>query len=66
MIYIVSGGGGAALYGAATNLSDATTFTDKFNGSTHSLTLCEVNRNEFKLSQISEDGELIDSFKIQK
>jgi acid phosphatase type 7 len=66
VIYMVSGAGGAALYGAAPQLPDATNFIDKFNSSTHSLTLCEVNHNELKLSQISEDGTLIDSFKIQK
>ncbi len=66
VIYIVSGAGGAALYGAAPNLPGATNFIDKFNASTHSLTLCEFKQNELKLSQISEDGQLIDSFKIQK
>jgi acid phosphatase type 7 len=66
VIYMVSGAGGAALYGAAPQLPNATNFTDKFNSSTHSLTLCEINRGELKCSQIDEDGKIIDSFKIQK
>jgi predicted phosphodiesterase len=66
VIYIVSGGGGAALYGSAASLPESFNFIDKFDAKTHSMTLCEVKQKEFKLSQISEDGKIIDSFKIQK
>jgi len=65
VIYIVSGAGGAALYGSMQN-PDPAGFTDKFNSSTHSLTLCDVNQNKLTLSQISEDGKVLDSFKIEK
>ena len=66
VIYIVSGGGGAALYGSAPESNDRANFTDKFISSTHSLTFCDTNQNKLKVSQVSEDGQVLDSFKIEK
>ena len=67
VIYIVSGAGGAALYGAMESPnSDHISFTDKFDSSTHSFTFCDFNQNTLSCSQISEDGTILDSFKIEK
>lgn len=66
VIYIVSGAGGAALYGSTPVLTDPTNFTDKFDASVHSFSLCEIDKNELKYSQISEDGHTLDTFKIKK
>ncbi len=77
VIYIVSGGGGAGLYGAADEgkssrkLPDRSTtvqrvFTNKFIASTHSLTLCDVDNSKLIVKQISEDGQVLDSFIIDK
>lgn len=72
VIYIVSGGGGAALYGSIketkgnVETADQVTFTDKFIAFTHSLTLCEVSGQTFTLSQISEDGKVLDRIYITK
>ncbi len=67
VIYIVSGAGGAALYGAMEKASsDHVNFTDKFNASTHSLTLLDINQNKLTYSQVSEDGKILDTFKIEK
>jgi len=77
VIYIVSGGGGASLYAS---LADSPSrkklstspdilkkaFTDKFDASTHSLTVCQVDNHKLSVKQISEDGKEIDSFVIEK
>ncbi len=66
VIYIVSGAGGAALYGSTTVLPDGMNFTSKVDASVHSFSLCEIDQNELKFSQISEDSKVLDSFKIKK
>jgi hypothetical protein len=66
VIYIVSGAGGAALYGSAPDTSSHANFTDKFISSTHSLTFCDIKLNKLTVSQVSEDGQVLDSFKIEK
>jgi acid phosphatase type 7 len=64
IIYIVTGAGGAGLYGSNPSLQK--TFTDKFISSTHSLTICDVNGSILTVRQISEDGDLLDHFSIKK
>ncbi len=65
IIYVVSGAGGAALYGSMEN-PDRAGFTNEFVSSTHSLTYLDINQNKLIYSQISEDGKVLDSFKIEK
>ncbi len=68
VIYIVSGAGGAGLYGCLQdkNPSVQKTFTDKFISSTHSFTICDVNSSMLTVRQISEDGVLLDHFSVKK
>jgi predicted phosphodiesterase len=64
IIYLVSGGGGASLYPSA-ETKDPTAkrvFTDKFISNTHSFTVLDVSVSSLKVSQISEDGAVLDSF----
>jgi acid phosphatase type 7 len=66
-IYVVSGGGGANLYKVAPGESESKNdFMDKLNASTHSLTECEVKGTTLNIKQVSEDGDVIDSFQVTK
>lgn len=65
VIYIVSGGGGAMLYPRAQAGHDDE-FIDKFIDSSHSFTICDVNKNQFKLTQLSDSGTVLDQFEISK
>ncbi len=75
IIYIVTGGGGADLvnpelsgkpgkweYGPARPVS----FTQKLVSNRHSFTLVEAEFNKLRLSQIDEDGKLVDQIQITK
>ncbi|MBZ0185769.1 MAG: hypothetical protein K8F91_05900, partial [Candidatus Obscuribacterales bacterium] len=66
VIYIVSGAGGAPLYSRIEKTPGQKSFTSVFSGNLHSYTFCTVNGKVLKISQISEDGEEIDSFSIEK
>jgi hypothetical protein len=68
VIYIVSGAGGATLYSPAQQAEPATwqPFTDKFVSKVHSLSLVDIDGKTFRLKQISETGEVVDSFRISK
>jgi 3',5'-cyclic AMP phosphodiesterase CpdA len=68
VIYIVSGGGGAALYDPAQMHEPATwqAFTDKFISDVHTFSQVEINGRTFVLKQISETGKELDSFRIAK
>ena len=68
VIYIVSGAGGATLYSPAQQAEPATwqPFTDKFVSKVHSLSLVDIDGKTFRLKQISETGETVDSFRISK
>ena len=68
IIYIVSGAGGAKLYPGA-DAKDHTLkryFTDKFVSDTHSFTILDLASTSLTVEQISENGTLLDSFKINK
>ena len=41
-------------------------FTDKFISNTHSFSLVDIDAKSFRFRQISETGEELDSFRIQK
>jgi len=68
IIYVVSGAGGAPLYPSVQSQNPffQKTFTDRFIGTIHSFTLCEVEASTVNLSQISEDGNVLDHFSIKK
>jgi hypothetical protein len=68
VVYIVSGGGGAGLYNPEQQADPASwqTFTNKFISQVHSLSVVDVEGKTFRLKQISETGDVVDSFKIAK
>jgi 3',5'-cyclic AMP phosphodiesterase CpdA len=68
VIYIVSGAGGAGLYNPEqqTDPTSWQTFTNKFVSQVHSLSLVDVEGKTFKLKQVSENGDVVDSFRIAK
>ena len=68
VIYIVSGGGGAGLYNPEQQADPASWqgFTDKFISQVHSLSVVDIDGKTFRLKQVSETGELVDSFRIAK
>jgi len=68
VIYIVSGGGGAELYNPEQQIDPGSwqTFTDKFISQVHSLSVIEVEGKTFRLKQVSETGQTVDSFRISK
>lgn len=68
VLYIVTGAGGARLYGSIQESHPLIekTFTDKFISDVHSFSLCDINASTFSLSQISEDGKVLDHFIITK
>jgi len=68
VIYIVSGAGGAGLYNPEQQKDPASwqAFTDKFISEVHSLSVVDVEGKTFRLKQVSETGETVDSFRITK
>jgi 3',5'-cyclic AMP phosphodiesterase CpdA len=68
VIYVVSGAGGASLYNPEQQTDPASWqgFTDKFISQVHSLSVVDINGKTFRLKQISETGEVMDSFQIVK
>ena len=68
VIYIVSGGGGAALYNPEQQKDTASwqPFTSKFLSEQHSFSMVDVEGKVFRLKQISDTGEELDSFRITK
>jgi hypothetical protein len=68
VIYIVSGSGGASLYNPEqqTDPGSWQGFTDKFISSVHSLSVVDIDGRTFRLKQVSETGEVVDSFQIAK
>ena len=68
VIYITSGAGGAGLYSVAMQAdpSQWKEFTYKFFSEQHSLSVIDVNGKTFRLRQISDTGNEVDSFQIEK
>jgi 3',5'-cyclic AMP phosphodiesterase CpdA len=68
VIYIVSGAGGADLYNPEqqTDPKSWQEFTDKFVSQVHSLSVIDIDGKTFRLKQVSETGETVDSFRIAK
>jgi hypothetical protein len=68
VIYIVSGAGGAELYNPEQQTDPAgwQPFTDKFISQVHSLSVIDIEGRTFRLKQVSETGETVDSFRISK
>ena len=68
VIYIVSGAGGAELYNPEQQVDPASWqgFTDKFISQVHSLSVVDIDGKTFRLKQVSETGETVDSFQIVK
>jgi hypothetical protein len=68
VIYIVSGAGGAGLYNPEQQKDPGSwqAFTDKFISEVHSLSVVDIDGKTFRLKQVSETGESVDSFRITK
>jgi acid phosphatase type 7 len=68
VLYIVSGAGGAELYNPEqqTDPGSWQTFTNKFVSQVHSLSVVDIGGKTFRLKQVSETGETVDSFRISK
>jgi hypothetical protein len=68
VIYIVSGAGGAELYNPEQQTDPASwqPFTDKFISQVHSLSVIDVEGKTLRLKQVSETGEIVDSFRVAK
>ena len=68
VIYIVSGAGGAGLYNPEQQTDPASwqAFTDKFISQVHSMSVVDIDGKMFRLKQVSETGEVVDTFRIAK
>lgn len=68
VIYIVSGAGGAELYNPEQQVDPDSwqTFTNKFISQVHSLSVVDVEGKTLRLKQVSDTGEVVDSFRIAK
>ena len=66
VIYIVTGGGGASLYGMGMRPEDKPNFTQIFRGDCHSFTICDVDGDRLTLEQVSDQGESMDKITIVK
>jgi hypothetical protein len=68
VIYLVTGAGGAGLYNPeqTDDPSSWLEFTAKFQSKVHSLTVTDVDGRTAKFRQISQSGDVLDSFTITK
>jgi acid phosphatase type 7 len=68
VLYIVSGAGGAEIYNPEQQADPASwqTFTNKFISQVHSLSVVDIDGKKLRLEQVSETGEVVDSFRITK
>jgi len=68
VIYVVSGAGGAELYNPEMQKTPEAwqPFTEKFISEVHSFTQVDIDGKKMKVKQISETGEEVDSWQIQK
>ncbi|MDX2106143.1 MAG: metallophosphoesterase [Candidatus Melainabacteria bacterium] len=65
VLYIVSGGGGASLYRRAPFLPKESEACHKFIHGMHSFTFCNIDDKTLSVSQISDDGKVLDQFKVE-
>jgi predicted phosphodiesterase len=67
-IYIVTGAGGAELYSVGMQKQPETwqPFTNKFVSEIHSFTVVDIDGKNMKVKQISETGEQLDTWHIDK
>lgn len=65
VLYIVSGGGGASLYRRAPFLPKESEACHKFIHGTHSFTFCDIKDKIMTVRQISDDGAILDQFKVE-
>lgn len=68
VLYLITGGGGAGLYNPEQQDDPASLqpFTVKFVSKVHSLTEAEVHGRTLKFHQISDQGDVVDSFTVTK
>jgi hypothetical protein len=68
VIYIISGAGGAELYSPDMQDDPKTwqSFTDKFVSQVHSLSVVDIKGKSLLLKQVSDNGGVLDSFRISK
>ena len=62
VIYVVTGGGGARLYGSQDDLPGIK-FIDKFRGDVHSFSVCDINGDTMTVRQISDEAGRLTSFR---
>jgi Icc-related predicted phosphoesterase len=68
VIYIVTGAGGAGLYNPEMQTMPETwqPFTNKFISQIHTFTVVDIDGKKMKVKQISETGEQVDAWQINK
>jgi hypothetical protein len=68
VLYLITGAGGAGLYDPGQTDAPSTwlEFTAKFKSNMHSLTAALIDGRTAKFQQISEHGDVLDSFTITK
>ncbi|SRR5579884_147447 len=68
ILYLVTGGGGAGLYDPdqQNDRSSWQEFTARFFSNQHSFTLVNVNGKKLDLTQVAEDGALLDRLTVSK
>lgn len=67
-IYLITGGGGAKLFGQEEEDSPQKwqPFTAKYIADTHSITICDINNNTLTVRQLTTDGKEVDRFQVTK
>ncbi len=65
VIYVITGAGGAHLYGVKQQ-TEKVDFIDKFNGEVHSFTTCDINGDTMDVRQLNDEGVPLDEFKLTK
>ena len=66
VIYVVTGAGGAKLHTTSAPVGNLEPFTDKIIADRFSFTVVDMDSNTMIVRQISEDGEEIDRFTVNK
>lgn len=68
IIYLITGGGGAKLFGQEEESQPHKwqQFTAKYLADTHSITICDIKNNTLTVRQVTTDGKEVDRFQITK